>query len=168
MLTQKRLLELFHYEPETGFLYAKEPRRRCRPGNRIGTPNSHGYLQARVFFTTYPIHRLIWVMHHGPIPSGYFIDHVDRNKTNNRIDNLRCVTNQDNQRNTKKRCVNRSGFNGVRQYKGKWRAHIKLNQRGIHLGTFSTLEDAIAARKAAEQKLGFHPSHGLDLHTVGA
>ena len=97
-------------------------------------------------------HRLAWFYVYGSWPNDQ-IDHINRNKTDNRIANLREVTNKQNQQNASKRSDNTSGHPGVSWYKrdSKWQARIKHNQKDTHLGYFENLEEAIAARKAAEK-----------------
>lgn len=101
-------------------------------------------------------------MHNGPIPKGYQIDHLDHNRYNNRIENLRLVTNQENHRNMPIRKDNCSGYTGVRWVidRGKWSATICIDGKTKHLGLFRDKDDAIAARQEAEIKYGFHPNHG--------
>jgi hypothetical protein len=89
---------------------------------------------------------------HGVWPEDQ-IDHINRDRADNRIENLREVTNKQNQQNRSTNSDNTSGHTGVSWYKpySKWRAQIKHNHKVIHLGYFTNIEDAIAARKAAEK-----------------
>ena len=100
-------------------------------------------------------------MYHGQWPAGQ-IDHIDGCRKNNRISNLRDVRHQDNGKNTKLPSTNTSGRIGVSWHKAakKWGVSIKADDRPIHLGLFVSFEEACAARKAAEEKYGFHPNHG--------
>jgi hypothetical protein len=109
----------------------------------------------------YKAHRLIWLLVHKAWPENQ-IDHIDGNGLNNRIENLRDVTNAENARNRKKQKNNESGHTGVRRERGKWRAVIEVSGREIYLGLFINLEEAVAARKAAEAKYGFHANHGKE------
>jgi len=97
-------------------------------------------------------------------PEGH-IDHIDGDTLNDRIKNLRDVTNAENHKNAKMAKSNKSGFNGVSFCKqtGRWRAVIKVNFRNIHLGRFDKIEDAIAARQIANERFGFSDRHGLEL-----
>jgi hypothetical protein len=109
---------------------------------------------------SYPAHRLIWVWHGYSLKEDELIDHIDGNSINNRIENLRACTNKQNQEN-KKSCYSTnktSGHLGVRWHKGtnKWVAYIHHNGQGYHLGVFVNIEDAIAARVAAEKKYYTH------------
>jgi hypothetical protein len=95
------------------------------------------------------LHRIIM-----DCPEGMVIDHIDHNKLNNMKSNLRIVTQQQNEMNRSKNKNNKSGVIGVCWYKrdNKWRAHIALNNKDIHLGLFDDLEEACKARKDAEIK----------------
>ena len=88
------------------------------------------------------------------------IDHINHNPSDNRLSNLRCVTQKENQRNMKLGIRNRTGVAGVSYQKGSWQAQLKIGERHIHLGCFDTKQEATAARRAAEIVAGFHPNHG--------
>jgi hypothetical protein len=81
------------------------------------------------------------------------IDHINRNPSDNRLVNLRDVTQKQNRQNASKRSDNTSGYPGVYWFKrdSKWVANIKHDYKLIHLGLFESLEEAVAARKAAEK-----------------
>lgn len=141
------LRELFTYCPETGKLIrAKTTSSRSVKGQIAGSLNRDGYLRVRVKSVEYMVHRLVWKLVKGEdIPDGLYIDHIDRNRTNNRIDNLRLATDLINQN-------NRNPEEGVsydtRQYpklKKRWVATL----RGKKLGYFETKAEAMAARSEA-------------------
>jgi hypothetical protein len=90
------------------------------------------------------------------------IDHINGNRADNRFENLRQVSHQENGKNTKRYASNRSGFAGVGRTTNpsKWRARIRVNGKLVHLGVFDSAEDARTARKAAEKQFGFHENHG--------
>lgn len=106
--------------------------------------------------------RLVWILHHGAIPCGLFIDHINGTPGDDRISNLRVVTNRENGRNAKRHPRNESGVTGVRWHKGakKWTARIHANDRELYLGLFDSFDDAVAARKQAEKEHNYHPNHG--------
>ena len=83
-----------------------------------------------------------------------YYDHIDRNSLNNRKYNLRPATTQENNRNHSKNKKNTSGFTGVYWNKAneKWCSNIKVNNKTIYLGSFNLIDDAVRARKEAEQK----------------
>lgn len=106
-------------------------------------------------------HRVAWAMHHGEWPSGE-IDHINGDGLDNRIENLRCVTRQENMKNTCVRSNSTSRITGVSwcKRKRKWRAYISWQGRQVFLGYHSDIERAKAARKLADKKYGFHENHG--------
>lgn len=90
------------------------------------------------------------------------IDHENHIRNDNRIENLRLVSSKGNKKNTTRRCDNTSGVTGVHWFKRecKWKVQIKVDGKQRHLGLFDNLDDAVAARKAAERQYGFHENHG--------
>lgn len=84
-------------------------------------------------------------------PTGFVTDHINGNKLDNRKENLRTATSSQNGINRGKQINNTSGHKGINWYANAWVAEIKVNQKKIHLGRFKNIDDAVAARKAAEQ-----------------
>jgi hypothetical protein len=128
-----------------------------RAGQVAGTLNSKGYICITVNGKSYKAHRLAWFFHYGVWPVNQ-IDHIDQNKTNNRINNLREVTNSQNKQNAGKYKCNTSGHKGVsfhKQHK-KWAANIRVQRELLHLGYFPTPELASAAYKQAQE---IHHTH---------
>lgn len=134
---------------------------KAKEGSSAGYLRRDGYLEVKINNVSFLLHRVIWALHYGVWHKGE-IDHIDGNKTNNRIANLRAATKSENQRNAGLRFDNKSGCPGVCWYKqtGKWVANITLGNKRKHLGFFDKLEDAIAARKQADKDYGFHKNHG--------
>lgn len=97
-------------------------------------------------------HRLIFLWHHGYLPK--YIDHIDINSLNNKIENLREITTSQNLQNTPKRRTNTSGYKGVSWSKSskKWTAQITINYKCRNLGRFDTKELAYEAYQAAASK----------------
>ena len=120
-----------------------------------------GYRVIGINNVTYREHRLIWLWYYNEWPVDE-IDHINGNKLDNRIDNLRAATRQKNAKNQKLRSDNKSGVPGVffNKQRQKWHAYIKADGKRKHLGYFDKFEDAVAARKAAEIEFGYHPNHG--------
>lgn len=123
----------------------------------------NGYHGVRIDRALIMIHRLIWVLHYGAWPLGE-IDHIDGDKTNNAIMNLRDVTKSGNMRNQHVRSDSTSGFPGVHFCKDKgsrpWAAKIGIRGRWKHLGYFATREEAIECRRREQVKYGFTERHG--------
>lgn len=169
---------LLQYNPETGSLTWKKrlpfmfrggnypAERRCNkwnavyPGREAFSP-AHGYMVGRVMGTATRAHRVAWAIVHGAWPAG-IIDHINGDRQDNRLSNLRVVTDAENARNQKVRKNNKSGTMGVRfdRHVGKWIARIGSNGSRQHIGAFETKEDAVAARLAAQCAAGFHENHG--------
>ncbi len=105
-------------------------------------------------------HRAAWIMYHGEIPKGYQIDHINHDTLDNRIENLRIVTSQENQRNRKLDVRNTSGHTGIRKRKNRYYVETKNMRKSIHVGTYPTLEEAIAARDAYYKAENYHSNHG--------
>lgn len=120
----------------------------------------NSYLCGRTGGKTYYAHRIIWKWLYGDEPK--FIDHINQNRQDNRVENLRAVSKSENCRNTSIGKRNTSGHLGVQWDTRRkcWRAEIKVNKKNIHLGRFTTKEEAVQARKTAEREHGFHPNHG--------
>ena len=161
ILTQARLKEQLHYDPETGiFTWLVSSSPRVKIGDISGSLNGEGYLINQVNGRMYVTHRLAFLYMTGDIPEQ--VDHENHIRHDNRWANLRAATNKINQQNASIRKDNKSGFTGVNWHKSieKWVAYINVDNVRIHLGCFSDVNDAIAARKSANIKYGFHPNHG--------
>jgi hypothetical protein len=89
----------------------------------------------------YRAHRIIWMMFNGNLPKEQ-LDHIDGDRANNRIENLRECSNTENQQNRKLNKDNKTGFTGVTIWKTKFKAEIRLNKKGYYLGLFDTAEEA--------------------------
>jgi len=166
---------LLDYNPETGVFRwkfrpsalfnssrdAKAWNKRFAGAETGTTDNGRGYMTATIFGKTYKAHRLAWVISYGEWPDGE-VDHIDHNTRNNKLANLRDVSRKENLRNRPPQKNNTSGHVGVHwQAECKsWMASIGVDGRSIYLGLFQNIEDAIAARRAAEAKYGFHPNGG--------
>lgn len=137
---------------------------RFHPGDIAGTVDGDGYIRIALFRQSVLAHRFAWEWDSGPIPEGMQIDHIDHVRTNNKRDNLRIVTHEQNGQNTKKSIRNTSGCVGVYWYasREKWWAFIGNVAKGTRksLGYYSDWFDAVCARKRAEFELGYHENHG--------
>lgn len=120
-----------------------------------------GYGHGDIFGKRYKAHRVAWALYYGKWPDSE-IDHINGDPADNRIENLRCVTKEQNMRNQRRSIANKSGVTGVcwASHRSKWSAQIKVGGRKHHLGLFSVFADAVKVRKDAERRLGFHPNHG--------
>lgn len=131
----------------------------------------NGYHGIRIDRALILVHRLIWVLHYGEWPKGE-LDHINGDKFDNRIENLRDCTKSQNMRNQKLRRDSTSGFPGVhfcRDKKNKpWVARIGMRGTWKTLGYFATREEAIDCRKREQVKFGFSEHHGRKTQVVGA
>ena len=130
----------------------------------VGSISNEGYLCARIFGGTYKVHRLIWKLVHGKDPD--FVDHINGDRADNRLGNLRTVSRSGNAKNKSTTEGKEDGDVGVSLRNGKWRARISDSGRLIQLGTFETKAEALAARRAAEVTLDYHPNHGRKSHST--
>jgi len=130
-------------------------------GNAAGTLTSLGYIRINISGKHYRAHRIAWLLHYGAWPQNH-IDHINGNPSDNRIVNLRDVSNVENHRNKKLPITNTSGTIGVYwdRRESKWAATIKVNGKRLSLGRFTLKSDAIAARQQANIQHGFHENHG--------
>lgn len=159
-ITQDELKSVLHYAPETGvFTHLRTISSGIKPGNVAGSTHHRGYVYIQINKRRYPAHRLAWLYVNGCFPDKQ-IDHINGNRDDNRIANLRLASNSQNQQNTATRHDNRTGRRGVVWMSGagrqkRWRAEIKANGKYSCIGYFQTFEEAVAAREAAEAEL--HP-----------
>jgi hypothetical protein len=146
LLTQKRLKELFEYNHLSGvFTWIIRPARCVKIGDIAGTDNGKGYLRVKIDGKNYRLHRLAWLYFYGELPVGD-IDHINGNKKDNRIENLRDVSKSENMQNQKKAHLNNktTGLLGVCKHKitNKYVASIRHNKRLIHIGSYDSPEEA--------------------------
>jgi hypothetical protein len=144
-LTAERLREVLHYDAVTGLLvWIKVLSRRVSAGSVAGSVSKNGYRSIMIDKKNYAAHRLAWLYVNGAWPK-YTIDHIDGNPRNNKLSNLRDVTNTVNNQNKRKPTSrNSSGFLGVsyREPHKQYRATIRYSGKTVHLGGASTAEAA--------------------------
>lgn len=176
------LRTLLRYEPDTGRLFwlrrdvglfeatpNKTAEQLCKWWNgcfagaeAFTATGNHGCRHGKLFNTAFYAHRVAWAIQHGFWPE-HEIDHINGNRADNRIENLRAVDHQTNMQNKKLYRSNGSGEHGVSYHPGKdrWQAYITVSGSRRHVGTFRTVEAAIDARRNAQRAAGvFHRNHG--------
>lgn len=172
------LRQLLRYEPDTGKLYWRArpvemfkegPRQQnacaiwnSRYANKEAfTAYSKGYLVGAINYQNILAHRAAWAIYYGAWPKQQ-VDHINGQRDNNRLENLRLVSSSENSKNMGRSMKNKSGQTGVSWHKKsqKWSAYIWSNYKKKHLGLFSERNDAVKARKDAELKYGYHVNHG--------
>lgn len=132
-------------------------------GKLAGSIGSDGYRTICIHKVPYKAHRLVWLIEFGSWPDE--IDHINHNRLDNRVENLRDVSHKENGKNHSLRSNNASGVTGVSwsNTTSKWVASITINSKMIHLGRFKDFNDAEMARRDAEIYYGFHENHGKEI-----
>lgn len=145
--------EFITYDPDTGLMYwNKVINNKARSGDLCGSNvDSKGYRRVCFKGKQFRAHRVAWLLYYGCTPSAQ-IDHINGNRTDNRICNLRLASNAENSRNAKLSKDNTSGCSGVTYHKKakKWAASIMYNRKQIYLGIYENILDAVQVRKEAE------------------
>jgi hypothetical protein len=156
------------HRPLEYFAETNNPERACAAWNAryagkeaFTADKGNGYLRGAIFSRPYLAHRVIWAMATGAWPPDQ-IDHINGDRADNRIENLRAVTSAENQQNAAMRHDNTSGVVGVSWHKahGKWQVQIRASGKNIHLGYFNNKDEAVATRATADIEYGFHENHG--------
>ena len=157
-LTAQRLRELLNYDSATGTFTRRFTRGRCdrwKAGDQVGHLASSGYVQVCVDGSLWQAHRLVWLIEHGALPAKH-IDHIDGNRSNNRLSNLRECDDLLNMQNIRKAHKdNKLGVLGVKAHQNKFLARIFSNGKEKSLGLYATPELAHAAYLEAKRKI--HP-----------
>lgn len=156
-LTQQRALELLNYDPETGVLTWRVRKAiRTAPGSVAGTVNAEGYRRVEIDGRAYAAHQLAWFMTHGAWGRP-LLDHINGDRLDNRLCNLRVADNFLNHQNRRKGWRNSvSGMLGVdyvARGKSRWRARILVDGKSIYLGRYGTAEEAHAAYLEAKRRM---------------
>ena len=154
-LKPERARELLSYNKDTGIFTWRLGRPKCTVGSVAGHSTNHGYIRIMVEGECYQAHRIAWLYVYGHWPT-INIDHINGDKADNRLVNLReanTTTNQENRRGAQSN--NRTRVLGVSWHKiaKKFSAKIQVSGKSHHLGLFNTAEDAHAAYLSAKRKL---------------
>lgn len=152
-MTRDELTALLDYEPESGRFIWKVRSGKASPGKIAGTAHSCGYWQINVGGKVQLAHRLAWFMSYGEWPASD-IDHINGDKRDNRIANLRLASRSENMANTPPPKNNTSGYKGVWLFRrtGRWMAGYRKDGKSVHLGYFDTAEEAVEAHRTAYAK----------------
>ena len=175
LLTPEELRKLLNYDPDTGLLTWRVreegtivPDRRRRGWNTrfagktaMTADNGDGYYRGHIGKVNMFAHRVAWAIHYGHWPDGE-LDHINGNRKDNRVVNLRLVARSENMRNRKVPSNNSSGVVGVSwsPLHQRCQTYISIGRKTKFLGAIKEFERAVEARAAAERKHGYHPNHG--------
>lgn len=149
-----KLSDYFYYDPSVpSCLRNKVSRRAARQDMVQGTLGNRGYWQIRLLGERFVQHRIVWELHYGPIPEGMVIDHIDRDKSNNRIENLRCTTQSSNMTNQPQR--NKSGYKCIYQNQANGKYQVSSLKDHKYLKTVETLEEQLELQdKDLQERFG--------------
>ena len=150
IITQEFVQSLFDYDFATGNLIRKKTTSsKAKAGSIAGSLKGHRYARVSVNNKLHYVHHVVWIWHHGCLPAE--IDHINRDRFDNRIENLRPTDRSANNINTNTRCNNKSGFAGIcwdKRYK-KWQVRIGVNNKSKHIGYYDDLDTAKQKREEA-------------------
>jgi hypothetical protein len=152
ILTQERLRDLLIYDELTGVFTNRVTRNpRAKAGEPAGVVSQHGYIVFQIDGKKIYAHRAVWLYMFGEWPDKE-IDHINRNRQDNRLVNLRLASRLLNAQNTGKHLKNKSGHKGVVFHKrsGKWQVQMSANSKTFYIGQYDLLGDAVRARSIAE------------------
>lgn len=156
---------LFRYDPETGIItWNCDRNHKIKKGMVAGSLSNNGYIYIKPRGLNMSAHRIAWFLYYGDWPKGV-VDHINRDKTDNRIANLRDVTQKVNNQNHPPR-KNLFGVPGIYYRKSRKKCYVVMigvDNKNVFIGSYESLLDAYAARKSAEAKYGFHKNHGVPL-----
>lgn len=152
MLSQSEIKKLFNYNPGTGEVTRLVANSNfVRVGDNPGWIENTGYYRVHIGGKSYLLHKVIWMYMTGEWPK-FDIDHIDRNRLNNKWDNLRKATRSANMANGGKR-ESLTGFTGVYQNKSGYMSKIKIGNQQVYLGQFKTPEEAYEAFKLKHREV---------------
>jgi hypothetical protein len=146
-INYSEICNVLKYEPDTGIIRWKVDVSRLKAGDIAGSIKSSGYIMVRVNGYLYTASRIAWVLTHGSIDKTLVVDHIDRNPLNNRLSNLRLVTQSENCHNKKHR-VSEFGVGITKHKNGKLQVQI----RGKYLDLFDNVQDAAKAYQLEASK----------------
>ena len=157
MLTAEIARQFLSYDPQSGSLTWLVSRGTVKAGTIVCKISNRGYITVKLLGKTYQAHRIAWLITHGEWP--ITIDHINRQKTDNRLVNLRNATQQQNMCNVPRKRTNTSGVRGVswQSQSGKWQVEVKSDGKRYYLGSYRDIE--LAELVASEGRLKLHKEY---------
>ena len=154
ILTKEKLLGYLHHRDSGQFTWKVTRNHKARAGDFAGTLHPNGAIVICVEGRFYKAHRLAWLYHHGELPAMQ-VDHINRNRQDNRIENLRLVTNSQNSMNKGRHPNNKSGIKGVfwESRKQRWKAEVWKENKSHFGGYFKCKDEAAHAARALRERL---------------
>ena len=150
ILTHERLKELLHYDADTGVFTRLKSREKRYIGVIKPTVATNGYIVISLLGKLYAAHRIAWCLVYGDWPKSH-LDHINRQRADNRLSNLREATNTENLQNMGLMSNNTSGYKGVsyQKHRRKWQCHISTGSKRVFLGLYTTAKEASLAYESA-------------------
>lgn len=156
--------QFVQYDKETGeFTWIGRSTGKRKAGSTVKSKDAAGYIAINIDGKGYRAHRIAWLLEKGQDPGRFEVDHINRDKIDNRIENLRLSTRGQNRANSAHNKSSKSGLKGVYWCKKqkKWRAQITANKKVIKLGAFADpFEAHLAYREAAAKYHGEFANFG--------
>lgn len=173
VLSAEYVRQCFSYNADTGdLIWRQRPLEHFKTKRGCGVFNAmfcgkaagseqNGYIRSKIDGRLYANHRIIWLMVNGVLTKDE-IDHINHDRADNRLCNLRNVSRSENQKNRSKRKDNTSGVTGVflRKDSSKWQVLLGCSNKLNNFGCFDNFDDAVIAVENAKQTHGFHENHG--------
>ena len=163
-LNQELVKDLFDYDSSTGIFYHAKNKGKAKKGEVAGGYHKHTKaIYLRINGKKELAHRIAWLYEYGLLPQNQ-LDHINHDRSDNRITNLREVTHSENMKNKSKYKNNQYGVTGISKDKrcGKFRAYININGKPKGVGYYDEFNDAVVARNQALKQVGeYHDNHGI-------
>ena len=163
-MTQEKLKALFDYDKNTGnFIRRYTTSSNAKKNTIAGYINKDGYVKISIDGKKYLAHRLVWLYVYGYMPTQ--IDHIDHNRANNTLHNLRDITQKENTKNTSLRKDNTTGISGIYYDKKRksFKVQIAKDGKDLFFGRYKNFNEAVKVRNSAYFELNYHENHGKDL-----
>ena len=159
-INQERLRELFDYNEDGSFKRKVRTGQSTHVGQTVhGCLHYSGYRLTKADNIKYMHHRLVWIWHNGEIPEGMEVDHINKIRDDNRIENLQLLNHKDHKLKDqagRKQSNNKSGIANIYWHKRDqaWRVQFQIDGKQKHFGTFKSKREAFERRNEVAEELG--------------